>query len=424
MDPEPDYTSLRTDVTGMLPRAFALLIVLALCPAAARAQQAGPGVVVYTVQDLSSAATTHEYEQTLTDAVTAAFDAAHSFRVVSRQEWQARARSLSLKDRDLLSGPAAGQLARGVSADLAVSGTYTVVGQGSEEQIVVSLECWEAGSGRLAGGFVKSARFDLGFFVLLRGWLQEMIEGLAAVVPAGDGVQAPSGPVVPRVGEITFLSPDEGMEISLAGEASAGIISGGRLSFPTGGIAEGSLLHVTKRKRGFHDSTETVRAASEIRLAPLAKTSAVALSLSWDIRAMLGAGATLRWYPVADELYVAVGAYGFVQPPVSTGPRVALHGDFSLGLGGYLFFPPEAKLRLSAETGAGVVLSGITVPGLPLYTDLYLSPFSLSVETSLLGVPLSLRVEPRYALGVGTNLIPRGWIEGPPLLILGVLFRW
>jgi hypothetical protein len=407
-----------------------LLAALALWPAAAIGQEAPATArgtaVVYTVQDLSGPGTTRDYEQAITDAVRAAFDADGSFRLVAPDVWQAGARSLSLSDRDLLGGAAASELARSLEADLAVSGTYTVTDTDGEQRIVVSLTCWDAGTGQLAGGIFKASRFDLGFYLLLRDWIRGLVPGLRISAPAAPaaGAAEKKPPAKALIAEVTFLSRDEGMEVLIAGDASAGVISGGRLTWPVGAIAEGTLLHITKRRQGYHESVQTIRAARQITLTPLVKASSFALKADWDIREMLGAGAALRWYPVPDQIYAALGAYGFVQPPVTASPRAVLHGDLSLGFGGYLFSPAEAMVRVSAETGGGVVLSGITVPGLPMYTDFYLSVVSVTLETRVLGIPVSLRIEPRYALGVGNHLVQPGWMDGPPLVILGVLFKW
>jgi hypothetical protein len=191
-------------------------------------------------------------------------------------------------------------------------------------------------------------------------------------------------------------------------------------------MPEGTPLQVTKHKAGYHDAVQAVKAARQVALTPLVKKSSLAMELDWTIGAILGAGTALRWYPVPDGLFVSLGAYAFFQPAVNPAPRGVVHGDASLALGGYVLLPPDAPVRLSVASGAGVVLSIYTLPGFPLYTDYYLNLVSVTLETRVLGPPLFLRIDSRYALGLGTSLVGRGWTRNglPPLMTIGVLFRW
>ena len=408
-------------------RAVAFLAALAFCPMTAHGQGTLPAVtataVVYTFQDLSGAEATHEYEQTITDAVSAAFEASGSFRIVPQADWEAGARSSSLTGRDLLSGFDASRLARRLNADLAVSGTYSVIDKDGTERILVTLQCWDAKSSQLAAGFLKASRFDLAFYLSLRDWITGLIPTIHVVTAQpGTASRTDDKPIIQA---ITFQSADEGMEVLIAGDEAPGVITGGKLLFPVGTIREGTPLRVTKRKAGYHESVQTVKAAQTIMLTPLVKRSSLAALVDWTIGEILGAGAGLRWYPVPDALFASLGAYVFVQPAVASTPRAVIHGDARLAFGGYVFFPPDAPFRLSLETGGGVVLSAFTQPGFPLYTDFYLDVFSVTAEVRLLGIPLFLRIESRYALGIGTNLVGRGWTrDGAPLATVGVLFQW
>ncbi len=410
----------------MLSRAVPFLLALAVCSSPAHGQDAGTEgadtAVIYTLQDLSGSATTHDFEQTITDAITAEFEASGAFRLVSQADWEAAARSRSLTVRDLLGGPAASELARSLKADLAVSGTYSVVDLEGLEQILVSLQCWDARDARLLAGVQKTSRFDLAFYLALRGWVAGLLPAIRLPAQAGP---VPVTPSKPLLRDITFVSAEEGMEVLIAGDASAGVITGGELVFPLGAMAEGTLLRVTKRKAGYHDAVQTLKAARQVTLTPLVKKSSFAADVEWTVGEILGAGSSLRWYPVPDALFASFGVYLFAQPPVTPAPRAVIHGDASVSFGGYLFFPPDAPVRLSLETGAGVVLSAFTQPGFPLYTDFYLDVASVTVETRVLGPPIFLRIDSRYALGIGTNLVGRGWPrDGLPFATIGVLFRW
>lgn len=415
----------------MNARASAFLVAIVLCPALLPAQQslsapAPATAVIYTVQDLSGPATTHDYEQTITDVIAAAFTASGSFSLVSQADWQAGARSRSLSDRALLGGAAASELARGLKADVAVSSSYTVVDDSGTERILVTVQCWDAAGARLAAGFIKASRFDLGFYLSLRDWVAGLIASIGNT-PHPQSAAKPvartlSPPLLPR---ITFQSVDDGMEVLIAGDVSAGTVSGGKLEFAAGGIPQGTVLQITKRKAGYHDSIQKVKAARVITLSPLVKKSSFAAQVDWTIGEILGAGGALRWYPVPDTLFASAGTYLFAQPSITSAPRAVLHGDASLSFGGYLLFPPDSPVRLSVQTGGGVVLSVFTQPGFPVYADYYLNVIGLGVETQVLGFPLFLRVDSRYALGLPGGLVPRGIVRsGLPLVTLGALFRW
>jgi hypothetical protein len=415
----------------MTSRASALLIATALCPALLPAQQSFSAptpvtAVIYTVQDLSGPGTTHDYEQTITDALAAAFAASGSFRLVAQADWQAGARSRSLSERALLGGAAASELARQLKADVAISGSYTVVDDGGTERILLTVQCWDAARERLSAGFIKASRFDLGFYLSLRDWVAGLIPGISIAPPsqpvAKPAARTPSAPLLPQ---ITFESVDDGMEVLVAGDLSAGTIAGGKLEFEAGGIPRGTVLQITKRKAGFHDSVQKVKAASVITLTPLVKKSPFAVQVDWTIGEVLGAGGALRWYPVPDTLFMSAGAYLFAQPSVTFASRAVLHGDASVSFGSYLFFPPDSPVRLSLQTGGGAVLSVFTQPGFPVYADYYLNIIGLGVETGVLGIPLFLRVDSRYALGLPGGLVSRGITRnGLPLFTLGAIFRW
>jgi hypothetical protein len=415
----------------MTSRASALLIAIALCPALLPAQQsfsapAPVTAVIYTVQDLSGPGTTHDYEQTITDALAAAFTASGSFRLIAQADWQAGARSRSLSERALLAGAAASELARGLKADVAVSGSYTVVDDGGTERILLTVQCWDAARERLSAGFIRASRFDLGFYLSLRAWVAGLIPAIRIAPPsqpvAKPAARTTSAPLLPQ---ITFESVDDGMEVLVAGDLSAGTISGGKLEFAAGGVPQGTVLQITKRKSGYHDSVQKVKAAPVITLTPLVKKSSFAAQVDWTIGEVLGAGGAFRWYPVPDALFASAGVYLFAQPPLTLAPRAVLHGDASVGFGGYLFFPPDSPVRLSVQTGGGVVLSVFTQPGFPVYADYYLNVVGLGVETRVLGFPLFLRIDSRYSLGLTGGLVPRGTVRsGLPLVTLGALFRW
>jgi hypothetical protein len=184
---------------------------------------------------------------------------------------------------------------------------------------------------------------------------------------------------------------------------------------------------VRKSLDGYHTAEETVTLATDktIPLAPLSREYTRAVEVNLTSGELLGANFVLRGYGIPDWLFLWVNEALWVQPPATVVARVVYHQDLGVGIGGYLFFPPESPVRLGASTGAGLVISVPSAWNTPLYSDFYIDFLNWWVETSVLGPTLFLRQEYKYALGLGTNLLGQGWlVNGIPEMTLGVLFRW
>jgi hypothetical protein len=380
-------------------------------------------IVIYTLQDLSGPTTSHDFEQTITDALAAEFGSSGDYKVLPQADWETAARAKSLVPRDLLSGSAAAGLARGISADMAVSGSYALVTADGDQRIALSLQCWDAATGQLLAGLQRATRFDLAFYISLHDWVADLVRSLQSGDAVPTQAAAAANPA-PMPAEITFVSRDEGMAVLIAGDTRAGVIADGKLTFPVGSMAVGTPLQVIKQKSGYHESAQTVKAAPQVTLTPLAKEHISAAELIWTTGQMAGLGAALRGYVVPDSFYVYAGDYLYVQTPVVPALRAILHDDLYFGFGAYLFFPPDAPLRLSLATGAGLIWSHFSQPGMPVYTDFYLDVASWTLETRILGPILFLRQDYKYTLGISTNLAGRGWpVKGFPLTTIGVLFQ-
>jgi hypothetical protein len=149
-----------------------------------------------------------------------------------------------------------------------------------------------------------------------------------------------------------------------------------------------------------------------------------AVELSSTLGQLLGIGAAARAYTVPDWFFITVGSYLWAQPPVVLAPRAVLHVDASIGVGGYIFFSPDAPLRVGMSAGTGGILSFLSTPGMPAYTDLYVDVISWWVEAHLFGATLFVRQDFKYALGAGTNLLGAGWMTKPfPPTTLGIVFQ-
>lgn len=395
-----------------LPTAFPIALLLALAVWPALGQQApapGASCVVYTIQDLSDAADTREYEQTITDAVSAAFSA-QGFSVVPESTWKSAAPAAGLTEGAPRAVAPALEIARSVAAAMAVTGFYSV----KNDEIYYSIQCWDVAAGRLMAGAEEATPFNLAFFSALNRTLTNtLLPNIRFETP-------PS----PR---LAFTSPDEGMEVSLSGDVEIGPIVDGRVTWPLGAIEPGARALVVKRKNGFHTSEETVSltVGKDITLRPLSRLYSRGIEMDWTLGQLLGIGTALRGYPIPDWLFISAGGYLYIQPPAAAALRAVFHSDFSMVIGGYLFLPPEAVVRLGVSTGVGTIFSSLSTPGFPLYSDFYFDVVNWWIETSFLGPRLFLRQEFKYALDLGTNLLGLGWMRPRfPLTTLGVVFQW
>jgi hypothetical protein len=101
-------------------RLLSILVPL-ICALPLWAQTTGPVCVVFPVKDLSPGSDSRDYEQTITEAVSAAFQA-NGFTVMPAASWQDAAASRSVDLTRPVSEPDALSVARTVGASLAVTG--------------------------------------------------------------------------------------------------------------------------------------------------------------------------------------------------------------------------------------------------------------------------------------------------------------
>ena len=352
-----------------------LLSLFMVCAVSARAQDQTPpdkkACVVYTMQDLSVGGATADFAQPITASISAAIEVS-GYSMIPADAWGAEVRKGKITPRALLRENTGIAVARALDADLAVSGYYVV----QDEQVFISLQCWDVRAGRLVTGLQEKARFNLAFYSFLHDRVAQMLQRVALQEPtARDGTPAGSAQEAPRVplSQITFLSPDEGMEIRLAGDLSIGTVGGGKLLWKAEGIGQGTDLLVEKRKPGFHSSWQTVRVLEEIKLSKLEKEYPWAISADWTWGQLAGAGTTFRAYTNPDWFFFFLGTYLFLQPPLSSAGSPVYHADFSLGAGSYLFFPPDFPIRLGISAGAGLVGTFSGSGAIPPGTDWYLN---------------------------------------------------
>jgi hypothetical protein len=373
-------------------------------------EASGPVCVVLTIKDLSPGTDTVDYEQTITQAVGAAFGAG-SFQVVPESIWHDAASSRSIDLGRPMTEAHALEIAHSVGAALAVTGVYSV----QNDEVYYSIQCWDVASEKLAAGIQASTPFNLAFFSGLNLALSNDL--LPRLVTKG-------GPTAPSV---VFTSRDEGMNVRLSGDRDIGRVTNGRIAVPADGITAGTKVLLQKTRPGYHpaEQTVTLSTAKEIALKPLVPEHHSGLELDSTVGQLLGLGAALRSYHVPDWFFVTVGGYLWVQPPANVALRAVVHVDMFGGIGGYLFLPPDAPVRLGISTGAGFIVSAMSTPGFPGYADYYLNVLNWWLEAGFPGTTFFVRQEFKYALGMGTNLLGQGWmINRFPPTTLGVLFRW
>ena len=369
----------------------------------------GPACVVFPVKDLSANASTRDYEDTITQAISAAFGAG-GYQVLQDSVWRnaAEARSVDL-GRPVTEAEALG-IATSVGADFAVTGFYSVQNDG----IYYSIQCWSVTSGKLAAALQADTPFNLAFFSGLNLALSnDLLPRLS--------------PEKPGPASVVFVSPDEGMTVKLSGDQYIGLVHNGRVTLPAESIVPGTKVHVQKSKQGFHPAEQTVvlTAGKEIPLKPLVREHKNELEIDSTLGQFLGLGAALRAYPVPDWIFISFGNYLWVQPSANLAPRAVLHADTYVDIGGYLFLNPDAPVRIGVSTGAGLILSFLSTPGLPAFGDLYLDVFNWWLEARLFGTTFFVRQELKYALGAGTNLLGQGWmVRSFPPTTLGVVVQW
>ncbi len=381
---------------------------MAALPAAA--QQQPPLVcLVTTIQDLSAPGSdTGAYEQTITDAVSAAAGA-HGYTLVPASAGRDAAAASPSPDASPGGAQAASlAVARAVGADVAVTGSFVV----ENDQIFFTIQCWDVAAGKLAAGVQQTTPFNLAFFALLDESLGTLFSSVQ--------VERNNAP------RLVFTSPDEGMEVILSGDVDIGQVSGGRVSWPVTGVAPGTKIVVEKRKTGFHTDRQTVTLVTgkEIPLTRLTPLHASSVEYSETIGQLIGVGAAMRAYMIPDWLYFSIGGYPWIQPPASVALRAAFHFDEELNLGGYVIFSPGSPFRLGLASGVGLVLTFMSTPGFPVYTDAYVDLARISLELDLPRVAFFIRPEFRYALGLGTNLLGTGWLmQNGPGISIGMVVR-
>ncbi len=379
-------------------------------------QISGKSVVVFPLAPLAGAQ--KDNQAALSEAVEQEFGAV-GFTLIPQDQWIGEAGRLKVPPLRVLEAPQALAVARSTTADMAVIGSYSM----ERDDILVSVQCYDVADGTLITGFLKTMRFNLGFYNLLHREIADLVQNVIFVTaPKLISIQAGV-----RVDEITFTCPQDGLEVVVEGQQSIGRIQGGSLVFHTGGVRAGTVLRLEKRREGYHTVWQTIHASPEIALAPIPIKDTWALEINWTTGQLEGAGATMRWYPVPNWVMLGFSEYLYAQIPFVPDASLPLHSDSELLAGLYLIWPPESAFRLGISAGFGAILTWVPGTSLPVYTDVYVNPLNIWVEYRVWGLTLLLRIQAKVGLGLGTNVLGTNFIAGGPLGIpvtLGVVLPW
>ena len=378
-------------------------------------------VCIFDIQDIAPAGDTARYGDIITEALEAGLRNILQLDVIPEEAWRKLQGELELTQRSLVLAGGAVTLAGAAGADLAVTGFYRV----ERDRILVEIKCYNVRQKRLIAGFLERGRPGLSIYNLVN-------EAVLAIQPAieADAVSLRDliRPSDPRLARVELLSDDEGAEVSYAGGKPAGRIVDGRMELTA---ARGRELVLEVRKKGFHPGRAAIAVADEPTqshvLPPLVRATVWAAELSYTLGQMLGVGMGARYYPLPDRLFIGLRDYLYVQHEFERQSRPVLHNDTELLVGVYPLTEPDSLFRFGVSTGLGVIVTGFSAPDMPVFTDVYWNVLSGWLEINLRDWAFSLRVDGKYGLDIGENVLAGQWYlveDSVPPLSLGVARKW
>ena len=375
---------------------------------------------VFVSYDFSEGQDTEKYQKIITDVLDVELRDL-GLSIVPREEWRDAQEAMELSDEALVSGSNAVSVARRVNSHLAITGFYTV----DSDRILIQIKCYNVKQNRLIAGFFESGRLGLALHNLISSAVVTMrpkVEAGMNPLPAAERLSDP------RLTEVELLSADEGAEVYLNGEKLVGSVQEGQLSIYS---IKDTDLHIELRKEGFHSRREGIRLEEGIRhehrVRKMVRETRWASEILYTSGQMLGLGFGLRYYFLPDEFFVSVEDYFYVQHSFDVRSQPILHNDIRLLAGRYLFLDPYSRFRFGVSLGLGVILTGFSVPDIPVFADFYVNVLNGWVEWNLDNWMLYLRVEGKYGIEAGENLLGGRWHlvgDAVPPMTLGVVKKW
>jgi hypothetical protein len=393
-----------------------LLVLFGTASPAAPQTVDSPLACAFRIVDLSVSGDNARFQEIIREQLELELGNA-GYTLVPAGRWETVRDERGFADRDLTEGTKAIAVADALGAQLAVTGFYRV----EEGRIVLSLKAYDVVQRAFITGVLRTGTVDLSMYTLIDTAMARMLPEIRLLS---------AGPVpqdVRQVKQITLYSPDEEMEVYLAGEQFAGRIRQGALTLPYFPLAVGSTLRIEKRKAGHYTAGEDLAIDEprvEASLKPLTRQTRRVTELSWTNRQLMGFGLAQRWYPVPGILFLAAENYFYIQHDFTATGRAVLHDDLRFLVGGYPFSKVEARFRVGLSAGLGLIVTGFTVPRQPVFTDFYLNFINAWIEWNWPRWMVYARSEARYHLAVGRDLLGRGMVGNDPILTLGVAYKW
>ncbi len=361
-----------------------------------------------------------KYQKIVTDALDVELKSL-GLAIVPQDEWREAQEVLELSDEALVSGENAIAVARRVNAQLAIAGFYLI----ESDRILVQIKCYNVKQNRLIASFLDSRRVGLALYNLISSavaTMQPKVERGMNPLPTAERLSDP------LLAKVELFSPDEGAEVYLNGEEPLGSIEDGHLSIYS---IKGTDLHIELRKSGYHSSKEVIRLDDEFlhehHARRMVRRTRWASEILYTGGQMLGLGFGLRFYFLPDQFFMSLDDYLYVQHSFEEQSQPILHNDIRLLTGTYLFLDAHSPFRFGISAGLGIILTGFTVPEMPIFTDFYINVLNAWVEWNMTKWMLYLRVEGKYGIDVGENLLGGKWYligDAVPPITLGWVKKW
>jgi len=210
------------------------------------------------------------------------------------------------------------------------------------------------------------------------------------------------------VQQVVLYSWDEGAEIYVNKVIRVGVIIDGKLTLPYMPMPLQTRFVVEKRKNGYYSDTEEFildEEWMELRLSPLEKITTHESVFLYSLGQFAGFGLGYNYNIMPKRIFLGAENYFYIQFGDSDQSNPVFHDDIRILAGYYLLNEPDIPIRVNLTTGAGVVLTFLSIPNAPIYTDFYFNLVNVSLEFRAWNTIVFLREEFKLGLGLGDNLL-------------------
>ncbi len=345
------------------------------------------------------------------------------FEIISREIMQALPEYSSLVQEPFLPADRVVPLGRSVGADVVVTTIYGLEGK----RMYIHIKGFDVRTSRLAAAVAETGFAQLAGFSLGETAARRFAEDLVRYREQYDPNELIT---LEAIAGLTFLSEEEGMQISIDKREPIGTIEGGELEAPYVPFRVGTTIQVWKEKEGYYPIQEEVtlqEGFNRVQLAPLPKKYKNEVSAAWTLGESWGSGIEYRRYFEPDWFFVSFTGRFYIQYDTYEGSSPVFHNDISFSLGEYFFLPYDSWFRVGCSLGVGVVVTSFTESEMPVYTDYYLNILSPFLDLNFRPWTAFLMARIQFGLGMGNDFLGRGLFEiqegGIPISI-GVRRKW